>query len=270
MILKCFLLSTYRSITMGKRFFIIYIILILTLFLPSLGFSQDVEFYTHSLNGQVDIDNENRLIGKPHGGKRAFTVELIKAMMLSVGQSLDIKVVPFKRGLHLLAVKDNVAFFNISRIPARELSYQWVGPLQLEVDYFFEMKKNPTGIKSMEDAKNTNHKICVLNGNVHETVLTQQGFTNLRANVSYLGCLEMLKLGRVDLTPLGTNEMSSRLKKTSIHSDAIQRTPVVVLKSEGFIAFSKKTSPQTINLWQRALDELKKSGKYEILKKQYN
>ena len=49
----------------------------------------------------------------------------------------------------------------------------------------------------------------------------------------------------------------------------IRKTPVVVQKNAGYIAFSKDHTDDEINAWQQALDELKRSGKYDELVRIY-
>ena len=120
----------------------------------------------------------------------------------------------------------------------------------------------------MGDAKKL-HQICVLNGSVHETVLLNQNFINLHKNNSYEGCIKMLALGRVDATPVATNSILSLVRYAGLKADIFQQTPVMIHKSEGFLALSKNTPDKTIQEWQSALDQTKKSGKYQQLHEQF-
>ncbi len=163
---------------------------------------------------------------------------------------------------------DNIAFFNVSRTPGREHTVKWVGPLQKETDYFYEMKDEPTGITQLEDAKKV-AGICVLNGSIHETILRQNNFTNIFTNPSYIGCFKMLKLGRVSLTPSAETLVGKRMEQAGLTPDQVRQTPVVLLESEGYIAFSKNIADEVIRKWQHALDQLIESGRYQQLFNEY-
>ncbi len=78
-----------------------------------------------------------------------------------------------------------------------------------------------------------------MNGGTHETVLRNHDFNNIQSNDSHIGCLRMLKSGRVDLTPSAAGSVSDKLRKAGISRNQIRQTPVVLIESEGYIAFSR-------------------------------
>jgi len=244
------------------------LLIILTLFFSLHLSAAEILFLTHSLQGQTYFDNNGELRGKEHAGKRAFDLEVVREMMTIMDHPRKIEEYPFIRGLRMVQKDPDIAFFNVSRIPERESTVKWVGPIQVETDYFYEMKNSPTGVTSFEDAKRVG-KICVLNGAVHQKVLVADGFTNLITNNSYVNCFKMLKAGRVDLTPSASSTVSQKLKEAGIGSDQIQQTPVILLESGGYIAFSKNISDNIIQKWQDAFDQIKGSGKYQQLYKLY-
>ena len=231
-------------------------------------FSSDINFLTHSSKEQTYINEKGELRGKKNAGKRAFYVELLREMMILMKHFKKIEQLPLKRGLMMVQKDINLALFNVSRTPERENKVKWVGPLLREVDYFYEMKNAPTGITSLEDAKKVRN-ICVLNGGVHETILRKNNFTNIHTNISYIGCFNMLKLGRVSLTPSASSTVSEKLEQAGISSDQIRQIPVILLEAGGYIAFSKNISDEIIQQWQDAFNQIKKSGKYQEIFNQY-
>ena len=244
------------------------IFILAALFFSNIVFASEINFLTHSIKKQTYVDESGELRGKKHSGKRAFNLELVREMMNIVKHSTNFKEVPFKRGLIQAQNNINYALFNVSRTPERENSCKWVGPLQKEVDYFYEMKEKPTGIKTIEDAKKVD-SICVLLGSIHETILRKNNFTNINTNYNYEGCFKMLAAGRVNLTPKATSTVAKTIERAGIDPNKIQQTPVVLLESEGYIAFSKNISDATIQKWQDALEQIKESGKYEYFYKKY-
>ena len=176
------------------------LLIVAVVFFAGNVFAFNIKFVTHSLKGQTYVDETGELRGKKHAGKRAFNLELVREMMTLMDHQKNITEIPFKRGVVMVENDLNTALFNVSRTPDRERVFKWVGPLQREVDYFYEMKSAPTGIVTLEDAKKV-EGICVLNGSIHETLLRNNNFLNFQINLSYVGCFEMLKLGRVSITP---------------------------------------------------------------------
>ena len=245
------------------------ILLVLTLiFSSNIVFAASINFFTHSLKGQTYVDKKNELRGKKHTGKRSFNIELVREMMIKLKHSRNINELPFKRGLIKVQKNINIALFNVSRTPERENSVKWVGPLQKETDYFYEIKNNPTGIKTLEDAKKVKN-ICVMLGSIHETILRENNFTNINTNHNYIGCFKMLKAGRVDLTPKASMTVLKTMERAGLSPDKVQQTPVILLESGGYIAFSKNIPDEIIKNWQDALDHIKKSGKYQQIYNQY-
>lgn len=228
----------------------------------------EIRFFTHSLQAQAFVDKNGVLRGKAHGGKRAFNLEVVREMKGLLNHTGKIKVLPFIRGLKQVQKRSDMAFFNVSRTPDREDSVKWVGPFQVEKDYFYEMKKDPTGIRTLEDARHVDG-ICVLGNGVHHRILEEKGFENIESHTSYVGCFRMLKAGRVALTVSAESTVAKKLQQTGISPDEIWQTPVILLESGGYIAFSKNISDRVIRQWQAAFDRLKTSGRFEQLYRHY-
>ncbi|WP_230425629.1 transporter substrate-binding domain-containing protein [Spartinivicinus ruber] len=79
----------------------------------------------------------------------------------------------------------------------------------------------------------------------------------------------MLKSKRVNLTPSASSTVNKKLKEAGIITKNIRQTPVILLESSGYIAFSKNISDEIISKWQGVFEHLKQSGKYKQLYKQY-
>lgn len=233
--------------------------------------ASDIQFYTHSSEEQTYLDESGELRGKKYSnGKRAFYVEVIREMMSHMQPSKKIIQLPFKRGFNAVQEQNNIAFFNVSKTPSRENMVKWVGPLLIDRDYFYKMKNTPTKIETLEDAKKV-EGICVLNGSIHESILRKNGFENIYTNKSYVNCFKMLILGRVNLVPASSVKIKQLEHEGMLISkiQQIQKTPVLLLESGGYIAFSNNIPDKIIIKWQAALDKIKKSGKYQQLYKKF-
>ena len=238
------------------------------LLLSNQGTAATITFMTHSIGEQAYTDLSGQLRGKLNAGRRAFNVELVRERMLIMAYDAVFEVVPFKRGLKAVQTKQAQALFNVNRTGDREDTVKWVGPLQRSVTHFYENKENPTGIRQLEDAKKVD-AICVLRGNVHHRFLEMEGFDNIYPANSYGNCIDMLEMKRVSLTPL--SNLSSLLAENNRTQVAfLQKTPVLLMKSEGYLVFSKDVPDAEIDQWQEALDRLKLSGRYDELVRKYH
>ena len=234
----------------------------------NLSHASEIQFMTHNIQGKTYQDGNGELRGIKHSGRRAFNLELVREMMVLLNYPIKIIDIPFKRGLLYVQSKQDHALFNVTRKPSRENTVKWVGPLQSDKAYFYELKSAPTEIQTLEDAKKIKG-ICVLNGNIHDEFLQKSGFDNLMRNNSYAGCFKMLAHNRVSLTPSSALSLNERLKAAGISPQDIERTPVLLFNTDGYLAFSKNISDDVVNQWQNALDKLKRSGKYDQLVQEY-
>lgn len=230
--------------------------------------SAEITFLTHDVEGATYLDSNGMLRGKPNSGKRAFTVELVRRMMSALDHPQRFEIIPFKRGFMYVQKKPDYALFNVSRKPEREKMAQWVGPLLDEVTFLYELTDTPTPVISPDDARKVDG-ICVRIGTVDDKILAEENFNNILQNPSGANCFKMLVSGRVNLVSSDIHSVKSKLKQADIPADKIRRTPVIVHKSQGYIAFSNNIPKAVIARWQKALDSLKQSGEYDQLVEKY-
>ncbi len=229
------------------------------------GNAQELTFYSHNFKAQVYFDENGLVHGREHAGKRAFNIELVREIIHELdGRQPSITEVPFKRGFHYLQTADNIVFFNVSRTPEREHLAKWVGPLQTETDYFYELKRAPTGVKTLEDVKKVD-AVCVLNGSVHHSAVKEAEFSNFVLGNSYAECFNLLELGRVQLTPSAESTVDQKITAAYLSPKSLRKTPVILHQSGGYMAFSKNVDDNIIQKYQQALDAIKESGRYEQL-----
>lgn len=235
---------------------------------PVLCGAQEIKFVTHSTGQETFIDESGELRGKPHAGKRAFVIELVRALKQdTIYRDSPTALVPLKRILTKLLPKEGYAAFNIARTTARVHNYKWVGPLQTDQLYFYRLKNSNTAPVSLSDVKN-NYLTCVKNGGHHHKHLKSLGFTSLEVVNDYAHCFKMLAAKRTDLAILSKWSLASTLALSEINKDSIEEA-LLYKEINGYIAFSLSTSDRLIKQWQNKLDQLKRNGTYQSLKEQY-
>lgn len=238
----------------------------LLLFATHPAYAADWQVYTHSLGNQVR-STEGSLRGQPHAGKRAFYVELVRALLDQLGQSQAIVEVPLARGLMLVQSRAHVVLFNLSRTAEREHLVHWVGPTLRETDYLYELSVRPTGIHSLADAAAL--PVCVLNGSSHDSLLSAQGFTQLQRANSYAGCFRMLAAGRVLLVASADVDLPSKLAEADVGNAEVSPSAVTLGQDQGYIALSLDTPDIEVARWRSALAQLSDDGRYQQLYDRY-
>lgn len=241
-------------------------LIVLLMLLAGAAHAAPWQVYTHSL-GEQGVVLEGNLHGREHGGKRAFYLELVHALLAELGSPSPITEVPLARGLKLITEQPHVVLFNLSRTPERESLVHWIGPTLQETDFLYESAHWPTGIRQLEEARHL--PVCILNGSSYDEMLVRQGFTELRRNNSYAGCFRMLAAGRVRLAAAADLGLPQVLTEARIAPGEIQVTAVSLGQDRGFIALSKDTSAEEVTRWQAALERLRQNGQFEALYRRY-
>lgn len=232
--------------------------------LPAQGAEWQV--FTHSLGNQAGMV-DGALHGHPHGGKRAFYVELVHALLEELRQPAAIHEVPLARGLKMVQSRPHVVLFNLSRTDEREHLVHWVGPTMRETDYFYELKTQPTGIRTLDDAAAL--PVCVLNGSAHDSLLSAHAFMHVQRANSYAGCFRMLAAGRVQLVASADSDLPRKLAEAEVAEADVTPTAVALGQDEGYIALSADTPAGEVARWREALAQLIRDGRYQRLQAQY-
>ncbi|MDO6427532.1 transporter substrate-binding domain-containing protein [Thalassotalea sp. 1_MG-2023] len=195
-----------------------------------------------------------------------FSVEIVKALGKQLGDDITFEVLPWKRAYRKAQEQKNVLIFSMYRIPARDELFKWVGKIDENVHYFYALRdKKKNHITDIDEAKK---KIIAVTGNAFEDKqLTNKGFKRLARVSSPDQMVNLLFNGRVELL------FGSEIAITNLASQA-GRSPselirLITIENWGnglWLAFSKQTPDATVLKYQRAFDQLQKSGQIESIK----
>lgn len=215
-----------------------------------------IDFYTHPIRPFSFSEN---------GTLRGLAVEIVYEMMERCGQSREITLIPFSRGLQRVQHEEDTAFFIVAKRPEREDAVKWVGPIISSGVYFYKRKDRDITIATLDDLKNHDLAIGVGRGNADHTFLQSQGVTNLHPAADHKRSLMMLMAKRVDVTPMSELVMPEVAREAGIGLEEIENTMVKLYESSLYLVFSLNVPDATITKWQKALDEMKSSGRYREL-----
>ena len=194
------------------------------------------------------VDKDSNVTGQ--------STEIVEAILDKTGAQADIEVMPLSEGLALAQKGPNVVIYSLNRTPQREELFKWVGPIGNYEQAFYAKKGSTIEINKLEDAKNVD-KIGVYKGDAGAQFLASQGFTNLDESLTDTEALQKLMDGKVQLW-LGNKEgLTITAAQAGVNPDDLVMLPVVAIRADLYIAFSKDIPDSTVQAWQSALDALK-------------
>jgi polar amino acid transport system substrate-binding protein len=199
---------------------------------------------------------------------QGFAVDLLEAMLQKVGSKKtrkDIQLLPWARGYKSLQEDQNTCLFSMTRTPARENLFKWVGPIFKKNDVLIAKKDRHIKIGSVEDVHQ--YKIGTVIEDAAEQVLVEKGIPWEKLDRMggttdvIINSIKKLDADRIDLFSYEMTVASWEMIKAAI--DPSQYEPVYTLREgEVYYAFHKATPDTVIRTLQNALDELKKSGEH--------
>ena len=213
--------------------------------------ADSLAFMTHVVRPLSWQDAEGRF----HG----IAYELSALTMQRMGYTPGaVQLYPFARALHLVQSADGKVVFPVARIPEREQTVKWVGPLVSNGVYFYLRSDDPSEIHALDDLKKLK-SIGVGNRNASMALLTQQGFENLYPVNSEIQAVHMLGLGRVDAVAVGEVVFRDAERSGALGTQRFRKLDRLKLyDSDLYMAFSRNVGDEEIQRWRQQLDAVKK------------
>jgi polar amino acid transport system substrate-binding protein len=202
-----------------------------------------------------------------NGEIKGISVAIVRAIQKDIGDDAPIQIMPWNRAYVLTLHTPDTALFSVVRIEEREALFKWVAPLMGNDYYFYENRDAPTGIHSIEDAKQESVIAASISTNSDHIRLTAMGFRNLsdldtRSSPAQLLLYKRARLGV--MTPVTQPFQEAQAGVT----DQLVNTGVLVYSRPLAIAFNANTDDARIRAWQQALDRLRRSRELERLTQQ--
>ena len=211
------------------------------------------------------------------GKASGYAVEAIELIAQSIGRDsgqeirVDFQFLPWNRGFRTAASEqENVLFFSLTRSPARESLFHWVGEISPYDMHLFTLDPDlPAQFPSLQAIRESEHVIGVQDGSNVEELLRSQGYVEERDFITYSNYqigINMLYRGRIDFVP-----MTSFLARGNVCGqgmDPDRLVPALQLESISrplWVVFSKPTSTELVRRFQQALQTFNSSSRYRQL-----
>ena len=203
-----------------------------------------------------------------NGSPTGVTVEIVREILKIINHPDTIAIYPWARADRMTKDgRDNI-LFTMARTPEREPDFNWIGPIATEKTYFYKNKDSKLHLENLSDAGDS-YIILVTRAFPEQNFLLSKGFNNLYIAQKSIKSFQMLVQNKADLVVSGEFTAKYFINKNLIDGALIERVNIELLKSDLYIAFSKNIPSNEIIKWQNALNQLKKSGKYDQIFKKY-
>jgi polar amino acid transport system substrate-binding protein len=202
-----------------------------------------------------------------NGRIEGLSCDIVREILRRIGQADAISMVPWARGYKLAQTQADTALFSTTRLPQREASFQWVGPLYRQRWGFYRWKGSGIDIHDLESAKRV-RRIGTYYKDAKMQYLKAHGFKNLVPTNKNVTNVEHLRRGNIDLWVSSDFNMPYVARQAGVSAARIELA-YAFFTAQNYIAFSKNTSPHVIHLWQAVLDEMKADGSYLRICRKY-
>jgi polar amino acid transport system substrate-binding protein len=223
--------------------------------------------YTEQLPPYSYLDN---------GTLKGFTVDILGEISAMAGNNLSrerIQVLPWDEGYQAALNGNRTVIFSTARVPERESSFQWVGPISTERYVLFATNDSGIRVNRSEDLRGL--KIGVIADDASSSLLQAEGVSTdqlvFGENVTDL--ITRLRKNTIDLWCYP--EITGRYYAAQVTGNYDAFSIVQTLNEVGiYYAFSRDVPETDIRAYQAALDELKqeKNGsvsRYQEILRQY-
>jgi polar amino acid transport system substrate-binding protein len=194
-----------------------------------------------------------------NGTLQGIGVDLLEAITGEMGQKVlrdQVHLVAWPDGYQAALTRNNTVLFTAARLPAREQSFKWAGPVYPYTNVLFARQDRNITIRGPEDLKG--YRIGVIPDDIAGTQLKALGIDQsqfvLETNASVL--VARLESGEIDLW--GYQEAAGWYFIDRVTGNTKTFTNVYTLPSlEGYYVFNNDVPDATVQSFQRALDKVK-------------
>ncbi len=209
-----------------------------------------------------------------HNGKiTGLATEVLQAVLKEVQMQGHIQSMPWARAYEVAQGPETVLIYSITRTPAREKLFKWIGVVAPADWCLFSLQHKPLTLSRLDDARA--RQVATVNQDVGEQFLVSKGFAigqNLQSSAKYEFNYEKLKLGRVDLWVSNTLVAAHLARQAGDDPAEVLHCayPMAELSGDSnSMAFSLKTPDELVARFRTGLETIKKNGTFDALKRKW-
>jgi len=217
---------------------------------PPQSLTENLTYYTEQLPPYNYQEN---------GTLKGFSVDLLEAITAKMGTKVtreNVHLVSWTEGYQTVLTRNNTVLFTTVRLPEREQSFKWAGPIYTYTNVLFARPDRGIVITGPESLKG--YRIGVIADDVAIQQLYDAGVNKSQlvpeTNVSVI--IAKLNSGEIDLWAYP--QSPGRYFTGQVTGNYYSFKVVYTLPDlEGYYAFNKNVPDSTVQSFQQALDTLK-------------
>ena len=217
---------------------------------PDVSPAEGLTFYTEQLPPYNYQQN---------GTLKGFSVDLLEAITSKMGTKVtreQVHLVPWTEGYQTVLNQNNTVLFTTARLPERERSFKWAGPIYAYTNVLFARTDREIIVKGPESLKG--YRIGVIVDDVAIQQLLDFGVnkSQLVPETNVSAVIAKLNSGEIDLWayPEAPGRYLTEQETGNYYSFKVVYT---LQDLEGYYVFNKNVPDSTVTSFQQALDSLK-------------
>lgn len=193
--------------------------------------------------------------------------EIVQEIQRRSGNLGPIQIMPWARAYETALHAPNVVLFTTTRTAEREPLFKWVGPIATMTTSLYAKHGSKVHISALNEAKALDGILTVREYYSHQ-FLKNEGFHNLDLVNTPDIMLNMLMNERRQLMASDNLLLHALLDKQRFKMEDVNLV-YTFMESQTYIAFSKDTSDEIVNRWQKILYEMQRDGTFDRLYKKW-
>lgn len=198
--------------------------------------------------------------------------DLVRHTYKHMGYDVEIDFKPWKRGEALVLNGKRLAHFPLVHGEKREEKFYFSEPVMSPELSPFVLKKNADSIDSIEDFKGKTGCLPTgwTTGSDEFEKMKNNGEVEMVSSRAVKHCFRMLKAGRVDFVPTEVPNGNFVAGQVFSSTDKVHVEDYVLSTSQLHLVFAKDNKGKKArNEFNKGLQELKASGKFEEIKEEH-
>ena len=200
---------------------------------------------------------------------RGISTDILRAACSAEKLDCDIQMVPWARAYKTASNTPNTLVFTTARKPSRENEFVWVGPILPRTTWVFGRSGLESSVHSVRDL--ATHRVGVVRDEAAQQDLEAAGLPPSAVVVqpSNVDILKMVSRSMVDAMVDTEVGMKWNLRTAALAPDTVKK--LVKLSDVGayYFAMNLDSNPALVRKLQKAIDQLRQSGKLDAIVQQY-
>lgn len=203
------------------------------------------------------------------GAVKGISTDILRAACTAAKLDCEIRMVPWARAYKSAGSIPNTLVFTTARKPSREQEFVWVGPILPRTTWVYGRAELENTTHSVQDL--SNQRIGVVRDEAAQQDLEAAGLplAALVVQPSNTDVLKMLMGAMVDAMVDTEVGMEWNLRTAAVAPHTVKK---LFKLSEGgayYYALNLQSDPALVRRLQRAVDQLRRSGKLDAIVRQY-